>query len=221
MTDKKLIVESAVNTYTRNTTGFGYVDVEDCGVIRFYNSDNIEFQASGNKDRTTSYVTARAILPPQILPSPLPPPVPPATDNEFFYQVGYSTIGEVNDTYAIGVPIQLSNGDITTYSNEVTINDINGDGSEFEVMTAGTYNIRVDIPTASLSVIALFNNGVAIPYTTASTTSTTYTMIDAIVQVTEGDIISVQRMVGSLQLSIRAITQGSRLYSSITFNRLQ
>lgn len=209
-----LIVESGIDSLTNPPTGVGFVDLE-CDELRFYDSDTIKFLASGSADERNAYLTINAV---QVSIPPSLPPVPPSSSLGYYHLFGFSTPDGSNVLYDPGAIIPINFGDTTIFSEDVIVNDINGDGSEFEVMTPGTYHILIKYPS-SVGVTGLTLNGTIIIQTPIM--STFMTNIDCVIQITAGDIISLKNIDTTIFItSITGSYGGIRAYSSIFFDRL-
>lgn len=206
-----LTIESGIDPFTDPPTGVGYTDIE-CGKLRVYNSDTINFQVYGSIDKKKGYVTAD-IVQITVPPPPLPPPVPPViVDRPYYYLVGFATPTEVPVIYPSGATIPLNNGGTITSSNEVIINDVNGDGSEFEVVTPGTYHILLRVDTISNVAAGITLDGTIVPQSTTKIASE----IDCVIQIPAGGLISYVN-ISNANLIVRATLSGRRLYSTVLF----
>lgn len=206
----RLIIESGIDPFTDSPTGVGFTDLE-CGKFRVYNSDTVNFQAYGSIDEKKGYVTADLV---QIV-IPPPPLTPPVNLNRpYYYLAGLATPGNSDIIYPPNAMILLNNGGTITSNNGVIINDINGDGSELEVMTPGTYHILIHIATIGNNVVGITLDGILVPQSTSKADAD----LDCIVQIPVGGRISLVN-IGNVALTVRASSTPAvyRLYSTVLF----
>lgn len=210
-----LIVESGVSIDSNPPTGVGFVDLKREGTLRLYDSDTIKFSASGSSDKRKGYVTMNAVQTPA--PPPLPQPLPQSKVLQYYHQYGFSTPIPEDVVYPPGSNIPMNGGGTVVLSNEVIVNDVNGDGSVFRVDTPGLYNITVMIPSGG--IIGLTFNDQLIVQT--SLVSINMNSIDCVIQISTGDTISLinSATLPGFGVIVRGMITDTRLYTSIFFDR--